>query len=235
MFDRRHLIYCWLPTAVTALLVAMYFSNVPLLTQLVCPRLEGIKPNSWREFGLLENLQHLTILAIIVVCGRATRASQHPLERWGYAFATLLSTFILLEEIDYGLHYYDYLLGIAEPDDGPRNLHNQGEATNVIKMVVDTALALWFVVAPLALRRVRQPLIRYLLPSTTLIWTLIGTTAMAKLATFLAKSGLPHDGLGGNLSEFRELGVYYLALLYLYDLSQRSFPWGPAAVPTRTQ
>jgi hypothetical protein len=62
-----------------------------------------------------------------------------------------------LEEIDYGLHYYDGLAGVSRERMGTRNLHNIGQATGGIKAVADAGMAVLFVVIPLAGRRAVPP------------------------------------------------------------------------------
>ncbi|MEX0876072.1 MAG: hypothetical protein WD114_01315, partial [Phycisphaerales bacterium] len=62
--------YFLLPMGVSGLLLAMYFSGVRVLESVVsAPYLESVHWNSRREFGLLENLQHLILLGVAAVAG----------------------------------------------------------------------------------------------------------------------------------------------------------------------
>jgi len=95
-----------------------------------------------RELGVLEIAQTL-ILLVTVYIGldqilKSIRTKDWAVFFWGVFTSVLL--FVLLEEIDYGLHYYDYLLG-NEPYHSNingtfRNIHNQGNNNVIIKTII---------------------------------------------------------------------------------------------------
>jgi hypothetical protein len=100
-----------------------------------------------------------------------------------------------------------------------RNLHNVGHTTQIIKSVVDLGLVVLFVMAPLAVRWVRWPLLRYAAPSPYSILTLVVMVLVRTVAHGLESRGYGHGGtLTNNVSEFRELVVYYIFLLYLVEI-----------------
>ena len=85
-------------------MVLMYFSGVHALQQIISPRIDGMYVNSQREFGLLENMQNVLLIAIVIIAGRAVFKPKPAWERAGFSGIALLSVFVLLEEMDYGLH-----------------------------------------------------------------------------------------------------------------------------------
>lgn len=105
-------IYIIFPTVISTTLMAMHFSNIPFLTNLIVPTMPSLHANSWREFGILENLQHIYLLIMLAICIHASRIKEHRLEKYGALLLALFTTFIFLEEIDYGLHYYEWIFGI---------------------------------------------------------------------------------------------------------------------------
>jgi hypothetical protein len=215
-------VYGIVPVATSLALIAAYFSGIPLLQQIVSPRISWLHPDSGREFGLLENLQNVCLIAMICVFFRGFRNKRIPLERAAFAFLTLLAVVVLLEEIDYGAHYYDAVFhrsGEALVERAPRNLHNRGEANKAIKNLVDLGMALLFFVLPLWRPKRSSPLLRYLTPDPHTILTLAAMLALKWLAHGLQDAGFGGTGsIGKNISEFRELNTYYLFLVYSFDI-----------------
>jgi hypothetical protein len=138
----------------------------------------------------------------------------------------LIFIFLFLEEIDYGIHFYEFFVG-AESGVTIRNWHNQetnGEQ-NVkrFKQLIDGIMFLVFIVLPLIKNRIPIPFIRNIAPSR---WFIAGFAAIilgAQIAHLLDDNGMGMiqgtDGnLSGNISEFRELGTYYFCVLYAVQL-----------------
>jgi len=87
-------------------------------------------------------------------------------------------------------------------------------------------VALGFVLAPLIGPRIRLPVLQRLVPSRWCIATVAIMFVTARLAHWLDDLGAGIiDGVQGNLhqniSEFRELSLYFLILLYVLSLLQR--------------
>ncbi|MEX0876100.1 MAG: hypothetical protein WD114_01460, partial [Phycisphaerales bacterium] len=149
---------------------------------------------------------------------------KHPvgLVRLMMAVVALGAVGLFLEEIDFGLHYYEFVMEIPPEEIAEdRNFHNVGDRTDVLKAVSTGGMILLFGLAPFALWWVRRPWVRYFVPDRYFI-LLLG----AALITRTVAHGLHDRGLGvgleGNLSEFRELIIYYMGLLYTVYLARRS-------------
>jgi len=219
-FQRRDIfLYLALPAGVGAALVGMFFSGVGWMQSLVVPV-------GNREYGLLENLQNLLLLAMIWVGWRSARRAVHGLDRAGWRALCVFALLVLLEEIDFGLHYYESLANVPDAERATvRNLHNQEGVLRWIKLAVDSCLALFFVALPWAGRRIQQPTVRWLMPSRGLTVTLLLSVLVSRLAHYGTDHGWPTNGsIKSNISEFRELFTYYVFLLYLFDLGLRRPP-----------
>ena len=218
--SRKLAIYLVVPTVVGLALILAYFSGVSWLQALVSPRIVGMHPNSSREFGLLENLQNLCVLAILIVAAWAVKRKTLRIEKAAFAGLVVFSLLVLLEEIDYGLHYYEYWKGITFFQAAQtRNLHNMGDLNKLLKNVMDTVMVLLFVIAPLACANSRRPLLRYLTPDRYAILTVVAMFALSRFAHYLRDIGAGTPGtINKNISEFRELTIYYLCLVYLADI-----------------
>ena len=124
----RHpwLIFVAIPCAINLLLVGMYFSGIPFIQHLVVPNLPNMVQA--REFGILENLQNIYLLGMTFMGVMAIRIKEAPLEKIGAVLFTIFAAFIFLEEIDYGLHWKEYLAGTPlEEQQQVRNWHNEGQ------------------------------------------------------------------------------------------------------------
>jgi hypothetical protein len=215
-------VYCAVPAIVSVALIGAYFSGVDWLQGIVSPNWDLPNPNAPREFGLLENLQNVCLIAICVIATRAAiRASGT--RRLIFIGIALFTTFVLLEELDYGLHYYELATGVSSYDPTQvRNIHNIGKVDLFMKSAMNATLILYFGLLPLGLRKSNHPLVRAYLPSVYCVLTLIVMLAMRTLAHGLQDMGVGNPGtIEKNLSEFRELNVYYLGILYVYDIAHR--------------
>ncbi len=227
----RWLGFILVPLGINALLLGLYFTPWAPGQQLVAPSMPSLSSNSGREFGLLESLQNLYLLVIV---GAALLFAWRWRNPWQCAFGLVVALgagFVLLEEIDYGLHYYEYLSGRLLPHYTPRNLHNLGDNLRWFKLAMDGGMVLLFCLIPLATYRFRErsPLVGYL---RTNCWYLAGVVLfllLSRLAHLLDDIGLGNGNLHQNIGEFREHNVYYLAMLYFLDLFlRRPAPPAPA-------
>ncbi|MDX1631980.1 MAG: hypothetical protein R3234_08975 [Thermoanaerobaculia bacterium] len=178
-----------------------------------------------REYGLLESLQVLTLLlAGFLFCGVVLRTSR-PTSRllFGCIFAGVL--FLLGEKTDYGLVFLDLWTGEEPESTVPgRNLHNLGMLEPAIKATGYLALFLWFVWAPLRIERRRLGPLAPFRPSRKCLGTVISAVAIGQVAFFLDDRVGGVHGLhrnGHNVSEFHELMIYFVLLVYAYEVHRR--------------
>ncbi|MGP1345764.1 MAG: hypothetical protein ACTS3F_03740 [Phycisphaerales bacterium] len=231
--------YFTLPAAVSAALLAMYFSGVPLLENIIAaPHVTSVPwhdvPVGWhsrRELGLVENLQHLFILAVVILAARAAFTHSSRFVRATMALVALAALLLLLEELDYGLHYYDIITGRpGEEQPAVRNLHNQGDFNTILKSGSNAAMILVFGIAPFALAKVRNKWVRYFTPDPYMALLLIVALLVRTVAHTLHRRDMGY-GFDG-MSEFREVIVYYTGLVYTWYLVRRT-PGDDAPAPDR--
>jgi hypothetical protein len=212
----RHFIYWMLPTAITALLVLFYFSGIGPLRDLVAPPIN-------REYGLLENLQLAIILSAAGVGIVGMRRAGTTFERAAFGLFSVGSLFILLEEMDYGLHFWEFVFGSS--DLTIRNIHNQDDNLRLFKRTAAVITGAFFVVLPLAATRIRHPLVRYFAPDPMIVTTVVAGIVVGEVAHYLQTGHYPNGPLDRNISEFRETFTYYMVLLYSADLAlHRKWP-----------
>lgn len=216
----RHLIYWVLPTFVSVALAVAYFSGVGPLRDLVASPVN-------REFGLLEHLQGVILLVTAGGGVVGMRRAENRVERAVSALVALGAAFLLLEEIDFGLHYWEYLFG--ESGFVTLNIHNQGENLDVFKTGSDILVVLLFLVLPLVASRASDPRLAYFAPPPLIAATVLAGLAVSAVVRMLDDAS-PYAGgpLTNNLSEFRETFTYYALMLYGLELSLRR-KWPAAA------
>ena len=95
-----------------------------------------------------------------------------------------------------------------------------------LKLTVRITVVLGFLLAPLVRDRIPWPKARLLVPSRWVIATVLSSYLLSRLAHWLDDAGVGMiDGVQGNLhlniSEFSELTLYYLFLLYITTLFGR--------------
>ncbi|MGI9290583.1 MAG: hypothetical protein ACR2QG_04800 [Gammaproteobacteria bacterium] len=230
MLQRPWLILFFIPCGINLALAVMYFSGIPLLQHIVVPDMPWVAQQ--REFGLLENLQNLYLLTMMGLGAWAIRIKPYLLEKICGFLLMVFATFVFLEEIDYGLHWIEFLSDTpkeaAIPTDN-RNWHNDGQRTSIMKDIVTLSCVLLFVIAPFALKNSNQPLIRYLLPVRQYAAGFLGIVLISRVAHYLGDMGLGAAGIKQNLGEFRELGMYYLYMVWCYTvIIRRDFDNPPA-------
>lgn len=221
------------PMGLSGLMLGMYFSGVRWMQTVVCaPYFESVPMNSRREFGLLETLQHLMLLAVVVIAVRSAISKPHWLLKVFMGLVALGTAFLLLEELDYGLHYYEYLAGVKHDETAVfRNLHNVGGRTAQLKSIGTVLAVVVFGIAPFALSGSKNRWVRYFTPSPYMALLLVVAVMTRTIAHTLDARGLGY-GLAGNLSEFRELVLYYTGLAYTIVLARRTLD-APANAPDR--
>lgn len=209
-----------LPMGLSAALMAMYFSGNPLLESIIsAPDLQGVALRSRREFGLLENLQNVVLVAMVIAAIVGYRRHTARLARMVMVLVALGAGVLFLEEIDYGLHVYEFAVGKPHDDVIKNlNLHNAVSKSSQLKLVLDAGTIALFGVMPLLFGCVRQPALRPWVPDRCFLLTLTAALLTRTLCHHLDDQGLGR-GLEGNMSEFRELLTYYMGLLYVLQVS----------------
>ncbi|MCW8926023.1 MAG: hypothetical protein OQJ84_07190 [Xanthomonadales bacterium] len=223
-----------LPGVLSLLLMGMYFSGNAWLQNIVAPRMDSMPLFSAREFGALELLQNFFLLCVVLYSIRCFLVARERLVKLVALLLIFVSVFTFLEEIDYGAHFVEYFTGehgsLAQ-ETWDRNWHNKINASGVqnvsyVKLAANIGLLSGFVLAPLLLSSVRNRTIRLLVPSRWMIATVVLILLLGFLAHYLDDAG--HSMIGGNpgilhknISEFRELNMYYVFLLYVAILHER--------------
>lgn len=214
--------------------MAMYFSGHSNLQNIVAPVVDNVPLYSSREFGLLEMLQNVLLLCIAVYSARCCVASRDILVKIVALALMFASVFIFLEEIDYGAHFIEYMTGeygsLAQ-ETWNRNWHNKISSSGTqnvsyLNLVAKIVLLSGFIIAPLLLAKVENRMVRLLVPSRWAIATVLLIIVLSVLAHTLDEAGYSYIGgtvgnLDYNISEFRELNMYYLFLLYMATLYDR--------------
>lgn len=221
MDKKRITWYIVVPLSSALVMVLMYFSGIDALRQIVSPVMKGVFPDSQREFGLLENLQNLLLLITLGFMIHALFRKDSHIERGAFIGGAIITMFIFLEEVDYGLHYYEYLRGIdADEAATKRNWHNVGDRTDTSKKLMDAGMILLFVVLPLFFSNVKHKYLRYIVPTRWAILTLIGSKLVSEFAHLLNNMGLSEGGnINSNISEFREYVNYWLIMIFVYEVA----------------
>ncbi len=225
-----HFIYWILPSLVILAMILAFFSGMPLLRQIIAPDFS-------REFGLLESSQHVVLAVAVLFAIHGCRQSGTGAVRLGFGVLMLAFAFLLLEEINYGMHYWNFMTGQPLLPAGRGlefNLHNK-ISTSPIKSTANLVLLVGFVILPLAVRDRAPAWLRFVTPPRLLIVTVLCSVLLSQLAHYLDDiSGDVTHALGNNIAEFRETFIYYIGLMYVYTLvRRRRWPgWHGELTPT---
>jgi hypothetical protein len=218
-----HLLYWIVPTFLMLLLIMTFYLNWFGLSEIIAPKIN-------REFGIVENIQNILLILIFLLALKGFRTQEIRIEKYGYALIMVATVFMFLEEIDYGLHYYDYITGKRDDEvtkieifnEEVRNFHNNGRVIlNVLKLVSYTVIILFFVALPLLPSSIKTkfPLLKYLSPSTLIISTAASLLILNQIALYLYKHyDYNNPSLDRNVSEFEEIMTYYIIFLYLREM-----------------
>lgn len=219
----KHFLYWILPSAITLTCIFIFFFDLFGLSKVIAPEFN-------REFGVVENLQLILLLIVSVIAYKGIRSSTNKNARRVFRVIAAMSVFMFLEEIDYGLHYIDYINLPAEQvtstmlidyDTEIRNLHNNGKGQNISKLIAYSLVIICFVIVPLIPGKVknRYPVIKYLSPSLFIVSTAISILIINNIALYLYQNyEYTNQALKGNVSEFEEIMIYYIFLVYIGEL-----------------
>ena len=105
----KHFVYWILPLLIMLPCIYIYFFNPFGLSWLIAPVIN-------REFGVIENLQLALLAGIFLFAVKGFRRKKLKAEKYAYMLLGTAAVFCFLEEIDYGLHYYEYLAGITKEE-----------------------------------------------------------------------------------------------------------------------
>ncbi len=230
MSNQKLLLFIALPICLNLAFIGFYFSGNQFLQYLIAPQFDWLHHRSWREFGLLEQLQNAYLLIIFILF--ATEVIKRPLllEKTFFLSGALVMLFLLLEELDYGVHFYEYAIGQESAIEvTQRNWHNRdiaGKSINGrLKRSSNLLTIIWFFVFPLLAlaTTINFKSLKAIIPSP---WFIAGFTLVllfSSLSHYLDDIGMAYiddmqGGLKGNISEFRETNTYYLFLLYAVQL-----------------
>jgi hypothetical protein len=131
----------------------------------------------------------------------------------------MVTVFMFLEEIDYGLHWIEWMKEIPPGQSAHiRNIHNQGGATSDLKAVANVIVAAVFVILPYVDSLKRFRLVKMASPSKMILFTVIATVTIALTHQALEPYDLPtNGGLNSNQSEFEEVLIYYTFFVYFRE------------------
>ncbi len=225
---RKHFIYWILPVIVLIPCILIFFYNPGGLSKFIAPEFN-------REFGILENLQLVLLTGAFIVALRGIRVKRQKAEKLACKLLAIGAVFLFLEEIDYGLHYYEYIIGKtkAEVDyqiavqHQVRNIHNIGKMNSIIKFLVYLCIAVLFVVMPLLPKKFlhKHRWIEYFSPSRYFIGTAMAMLILNQVVQYLNTIFYDQNiALAGNASEFEEVMIYYICLLYLWEMISKPLP-----------
>ncbi len=225
---KKHIVYWIFPTALIALYTIIYFYDTLGLAFIIAPEFN-------RELGIVENTQLLIILGMFLVSVKAFKIDKIALHKIVYAGIAIFSIFIFLEEIDYGIHILDYFDGKSDADiraeskgSQIRNIHNQGKLNHYFKLTLYISFVLFLVVYPVAAKRfkIANPYLNKIVPSNNFIYPLISMAILNQFAFYL-DDAIEHSNIVSlhlNISEFEEIFIYYIMLLYVVELVNKNTP-----------
>ena len=234
------------PAALMLAMIALFFSGVPAFAAMVAP--PGNRELGLLEHLQLAALG--TVIALAVRAAR--HEGSRPARRvWAVVAAGAAFVFLEETDYGLHYYELMVSLATGAPPvtaPGVRNVHNLGENTNRMKLVADGVLGVLFLVVPFAPTWWRVSGSRWaadrrrsvLESSRKLVGTLLlapdsplrpSRWYAATIGVMVVTAQIPHalfraghgpGWLTSNLSEFREVLIYYVFALYTYDVLRRA-------------
>ena len=166
-----------------------------------------------RELGLIEISQSLLLMVGI---GLGLTNARKKKSKIFWLVLSLILIVVFLEEIDFGLHYLEFLLGkdpYALNIFGFRNVHNQGNNNSLIKLIILIPQMIFFGVLPFT--RIKYPAKAYgfFYLFITLSEPIINWILLKELSDLESKLYDASQLLG----ELRELAYYLMLLLFITE------------------
>ena len=90
-------LFVWILLGFNALAIGFYFSGVYGLQQIIAPTMDVLRPFQWREFGLLEFVQHGLLLVIIWILFKSAVSRKNVVEQVLLVGAGVAFVFLFLE------------------------------------------------------------------------------------------------------------------------------------------
>lgn len=186
-----------------------------------------LAPVENRELGAIEIVQVVSLIAILsLAVAEAFRPGRRMGHKWLWGAMAAVAAFVFVEEIDYGLHFFDYLTGRPSFTTGFggtwRNLHNQGGNNDFIKIVVFVPAIILFAIFPLVSRRsVKFGIERR---HALFFWFVVLSNVAMRMLFDSDGSPIPESVMQESQAtwELVELGLYVLAWTFLAGWVQRN-------------
>lgn len=216
---KLHTTYWIFPLIVITLMIFANYSGISFLQTLISPEIN-------REFGLLENLQLLLIGFTFYYSVKSISGKPAFLEKLGYVLLSAFFLLLFLEEIDYGIHYYEYFFNNGKEDkEIVRNFHNQGDNNFYLRQASYGVMILMFVLLPLLRNKIKVGFINHFCANPFIVSSFAVYIFSGQLSRWLPKLGMPvNESLRGNHQEFEELVLYYIILLFVYEIGRVKTP-----------
>lgn len=214
---KDHLLYWGYPLIVSFILMMCYFQGPDWIQELAASSYN-------REFGLVENTQNILLLFTSYVAFRLFRIPHSRWLRIAYLLIFLTALFVFLEEIDYGHHYINYINDAgADQLRINHNIHNIPNVNNQLRLFFYCLIAIFIIILPFFPSRRLPRLLTHFVSNIRLQLTVLAFLVISKMAgTFNNLSDRTNMALNGNISEFEELPLYYLFLMYVYSLYSKA-------------
>ena len=179
-----------------------------------------------RELGILELLQSIVLLLTLFVSykqSRLTTGNQSLI----WSLITLVLMLVLLEETDYGLHYFDYLMGnqpyTSNLPFNFRNIHNKSNNLLIIKVSSLIFQIVIFGFFPFSKRYFGK--YEFVKKYGVFYWTtLIPAKALSfSFPLFLNNIEFIEYKRSQPITELLELAHYYMLFVFIYEYKNQLF------------
>ena len=212
---KEHFIYWIFPLSFTLIFLLMYCSGILWMEDFVSPSFN-------REYGSLENSANIPLAILVIYAVKCLLKSEIIWHKLIFGAAVLISLFMFLEEIDYGLHFYDLIYHIPGDEQAVvRNFHSRDQhMLNHLKTFIYLFIMVVFVLIPLIGEKVFPAFIKLFICSPKIILTTIALEIVS-LSAFNLIYTLDNYGnhsLDNNISEFGEGIIYYILMLYMIEI-----------------
>jgi hypothetical protein len=218
MGPRDHFLYWGLPLVLSFILMVCYFQGPRWLQELAASSYN-------REFGLVEHTQNAVLLCIIYMAFRLLKLPHSKWLKLSYLLIFFTTVFVFLEEIDYGYHYINFI-----NDAGARersinhNIHNLPDVNNQLRLFFYILITVFIIILPYFSSFKLPSLLAHFVADIRLQLTVLAFLVISQMAgVFNDLSHNTNMALHGNISEFEELALYYLFLVYEYDLYWKEY------------
>jgi hypothetical protein len=213
-----HFLYWGLPLVLSFILMVCYFQGPNWLQELAASSYN-------REFGLVENTENAILLCIVYMAFRLLKLPNSKRLKITYLVIFFAAVFVFLEEIDYGYHYVNYIndAGATQLSIN-HNIHNMPHVNNQLRLIFYMFIAIFIIILPYFSSYKLPLLLGHFVADIRLQLTVLAFLIISKMAGIF--NDLSHNtnmALHGNISEFEELALYYLFLVYEYGLYWKEY------------